>query len=49
MENNSGNTRHFSDQDSEEGVLLEQAIERVLGIPIVDYAKSDVTDIGRTG
>ncbi|MGB8381754.1 MAG: hypothetical protein WCG47_10970, partial [Dermatophilaceae bacterium] len=33
------------DRDSEEGAALEQSIERVLGIPIVGNAKTDVTDI----
>lgn len=36
------------DQDSEEGAALEQSIERVLGIPIVGNARSDVTDISRS-
>ncbi|WP_152185679.1 AAA family ATPase [Segeticoccus rhizosphaerae] len=31
--------------DSEEGVALEQAIERVLGIPIVGNAEADVTEV----
>src|SRR5262249_7186874 len=30
------------DRDSEEGAALEQSIERVLGIPIVGNAKTDV-------
>jgi DNA sulfur modification protein DndD len=35
------------DLGSEEGAALEQSIERVLGIPIVDNAKADVTEVWR--
>lgn len=35
------------DTDSEEGAALEQSIERILGIPIVDNAKFDVTEVRR--
>lgn len=35
------------DRDSEEGAALEQSIERVLGIPIVGNAKTDVTEVWR--
>jgi DNA sulfur modification protein DndD len=34
-------------RDSEEGAALEQAIERVLGIPIVSNAKADVMFVAR--
>jgi len=35
------------ERDSEEGAALEQSIERVLGIPIVGNAKTDVTEVWR--